>query len=314
MSKYIKFLIVFFTVFVVFSILHAHIFASSQESTGVIISPPIFSNLTANPGDTLINEIKVYNTSPNILNANILVDNYVPVGKYGAVKLTNPNVSTDYSLASWVSVSPSSISVAPGSFQYVKFAINVPINAQPGSKFASIVVSIAPSSNGTSGSGIGTEIGSLILLTVSGNVNVSASLKSFQVFPYFSRNSVIHFNQTIEDTGDVTIKPYGKIVISNIFNHIVKVIPIEELDVIPQAERVSSETINGKGLFGIYRASLFVNYNSEGKGGTLVGNSTFIVIPIFKIIGVLILLALIFIFRRNIIRALKVLFSKNPEM
>ena len=285
-----------------------------KQTLGIIISPPVFSNLTANPGSSISNVIKVYNTSPYLLNTAILVDNYTPVGDRGQVKLQSPTLQNQYSLASWITVSPSNLTIAPDSYQYVNFTIHVPLNAQPGSRFASVVASVSASRNSVSGSGVGTEIGSLILLTISGNVTVNASLTDFYTNPVFTQGGVVNFIQKIKNTGNVTLRPTGKIVISNMFGSTVKTISIQSLDVIPSALRLSQEKIDTKGYIGLYQASLFVNYNSEGKSGTLVGKTSFWVIPIYEILLIVIIIVLLVLFRKNILRALKALFSSEAGL
>jgi hypothetical protein len=287
---------------------------SARQTLGIIISPPVFSNLTANPGSTISNVIKVYNTSPYPLNTAILVDNYTSVGDRGQVKLQSPALSSQYSLASWITVSPSNLNIAPDSYQYVKFTINVPLNAQPGSRFASVVASVSASQNSTSGSGVGTEIGSLILLTISGNVSVNATLTGFYTNPSFTQGGVLNFIQKIQNTGNVTLRPTGKIVISNMFGNTIKTISIQSLDVIPSAVRRSQEQINTKGYVGLYTASLFVNYNSEGKGGTLVGKTSFWVIPIYEILLIVVIIVLLVLFRKNILRAIRALFTTESGL
>ena len=305
-----KFFVLFFSLlFSSFSV--SSLYASSApQSLGIIISPPVFSNLTANPGSVISNVIKVYNTSPSPLNVLMEKDNYTAVGDNGEVKLQNPNVNDQYSLASWITVSPTSLDILPNSYKYVHFTINVPINAQPGSRFASIVAFVSGSNNPT-GSGVGTKIGSLILLTISGNANVSANLLSFSSSPTISQGGNINFIQKIKDTGNVTLKPTGRIIITNMFGQKVATIPIESRDVIPSAVRKTEEQFSTKNLFGEYTASLLVNYNSEGKGGNLSATSTFWVIPVDEILVIIIIIIIIFIFRKNIQRSLKAFFSKN---
>ncbi len=282
----------------------------SGQSLGMIISPPVFSNITANPGGIVSNVIKVYNTSPNPLNITMQVDNYSAIGDNGAVQLQNSNQNSQYSLASWISVSPRNLYILPNSYKYVNFTINIPINAQPGSRFASIVA-FASGRNTVTGSQVGTKIGSLILLTIAGNAKVDAILNRFSVSNFISNNGVLTFTQLIKDTGNVTLRPTGSVVITNMFGQKVTTIPLQQRDIIPNAVRKTEETLNTNGYFGVYTASLFVNYNSEGKGGNLFKSITFYVIPINEIIIIILIILVLFIFRKNIFRAYRAFFSKN---
>ncbi len=308
MKKLISFIVFFSVLLITSSAVYAK--GVSSQNLGMIISPPVFSNITANPGSTVSNVIKVYNTSPNPLSVLMQVDNYTAVGYKGAVKLESPSTSTAYSLASWTTVSPTNLTILPNSYKYVHFVINVPINAQPGSRFASIVA-FASGSNSSGSSQIGTKIGSLILLTVSGNAKVSAIISSFKTNSTLIQSGNINFLQKIKDTGNVTLKPTGKIIITNMFGSRVASIPIQQKDIIPGAIRQTEEEYNVGGLFGYYTASLIVNYNSEGKGGNIFATTGFYVIPVGEIIIILIILILIYIFRGNIKRAYKGFFSKS---
>ena len=58
-------------------------FAASSSSSGVAISPPIFSNLQANQGDVLTNSVRIFNSSPSPVTYSVIEKDFVPQGKTG---------------------------------------------------------------------------------------------------------------------------------------------------------------------------------------------------------------------------------------
>src|SRR3989344_2318523 len=75
----------------------------AQESIGFAVSPPTFE-LSANPGDTLSNVVRVENLSDSELTIEMDTRNFTAYGEEGAVGLTDEE--SGFSLASWIAVPP----------------------------------------------------------------------------------------------------------------------------------------------------------------------------------------------------------------
>src|SRR3989344_8115985 len=83
------------------------ILAVPQAPTAKAVSlSPLTFELSANPGDTVSNILKVTNTDPNPVNIVVDVEDFAAVGEEGQVTLLPGENDSTYSLASWVTVSP----------------------------------------------------------------------------------------------------------------------------------------------------------------------------------------------------------------
>src|SRR5688572_30628428 len=87
--------------------------AATQEppKTGLAISPPTFE-LSANPGDTLRNSLRVDNIINEPLEVTVETRNFTALGEEGSVNLSEDE--GEYSLASWISVSPQTLTIPAG--------------------------------------------------------------------------------------------------------------------------------------------------------------------------------------------------------
>ena len=294
------------------SIAYVNINAQNSNESGLSISPVVFE-LNSDPGDTLTNQVKIYNPTENSLQVKMKIEDFTPVGEEGQVILQEPGENTTYSLAGWTTVSPSSFTIQPEQQQLVTFTIGVPQNGEPGGHYGSIVATLSGGANQTTGSTVGSELGALILLRVSGNVKEEIVVNTFSTAS-FKETGPIDFEIKFENTGNVHVKPAGFVSITDMLGQEVALFEIPQKNVIPGAVREANASWGETRLFGRYTATLIVNYGNEGKQ-TVTEVFSFIVFPWKTVLIVLALVAVIiaflFYFRKRISKAFKVLVGKS---
>jgi hypothetical protein len=306
--KFISFCAIFFIFYFLSFICLVPVFAI--DNAGLSISPPTFE-LSANPGGVLENSIKVENISAETLK--IIVDrrNFTAIGEEGAVGLTEEENS--FSLASWITVSPSELEIPPKSARVFNFKINVPINAEPGGHFGSIVFRIGRSGSlSQTGASLTQELGALVLLRIAGDSKEEATLQSFISQKKFFEYGPVEFEMKTKNNGNVHLKPKGTITISNSFGKKVGVIDIDPKNVLPGAVRKNSAIWEKKLLFGKYTAVLSLVYGG-GQGKMITATTTFIGFP-YRVGGVVFVILIVLFFflrkgRKRIKLALRILFS-----
>ncbi len=286
-------------------------YAKAANETSISISPLIF-DLSANPGDTVTNELLIRNSGaePTVVSVEAL--DFVASGEEGEINLTDSQ--STYSLASWIELDSNQFTLKGGEQTKVKFSIRVPFNAEPGGHYASVYVHLSPTlENASSGSGVGQKIGSLILMKVAGTTKEGAEAETFKTTKSVYENGPVNFNIRIKNTGSVHVKPKGIIAITDIFGKKVADVAVEQKNILPGAVRHTTATWEKTPKFGKYTATLLSYYGSDNK--LLTTATTFWIIPwkTFAVIAavIILLIVLIWLGRGRLKNAGKALLNKK---
>jgi len=287
-----------------------------QAVEAISLSPLTFE-LTANPGETVTNVLKVTNTDAFPVGVVIDVDDFRAIGEEGQVTLTDPSEDLTYSLARWVTVNPSSFILDPNAVKSVQFTINIPIDAEPGGHYGSVLAAIRATGGNTGGVSIAQKVGSLLLMNVAGEVKEDLRIVELSAAP-FSEYGPVDIVSRFENNGSVHVKPRGFILIENIFGRETDKLELPQKNVLPRSIRRIEVPWGDRYMFGKYQATLTAIYGSTNSPISAV--TTFWVIP-WKIagavlLGLLILLTILIRGRKRFGLAIKILLrgtQKNPD-
>ena len=229
------------------------------QGISVGITPLVFE-LTGTPGEVIENQVKVFNSSDSFVGIKITTEDIAPANESGQVK-GEPAGTETYSLANWIKFDPERFTLNPKEEKWIKFTITVPENAEPGGHYGSVIAgSEAVIGPQTTGAALVLRVGSLILLTVPGNIKESLIVKGFTA-PGYSEYGPINFAIRFENQGTVHAKPKGIITITSWLGKKVADIPIPEKNVLPTAIRKIDASWSQKWLWaGKYTATLTGNY------------------------------------------------------
>ncbi len=303
-----------FKAFAIVSLLLLGAFMYAPKASAITISPLNFE-LSGNPGDKISNVLRIYNDQDVPIGVSVSAQNFTASDEEGRVKIDLDNTrENSYSFASWIKLSPEELVIEPKSFKAIEFTVSVPLNAEPGGHYASILAAVGAASE-TGATAISQRIGALLLLNVSGEIKEEMYLKEFSV-PSYSEYGPVTLVSRFENTGSVHLKPRGFITITNIFNQEVGRFDLPQSNVLPGTIRRIETSWGQKYLFGRYQANLTTVYGSTNDPITSVVQ--FWVIPWKETaaVGFAGLIVLIFLIRRRrrIGLALKVLFgSETPK-
>ncbi len=163
---------------------------------------------------------------------------------------------------SWLKIKPREFELAPGKARRVKYKIEVPEEAE-GEMVAMVFFgSLAPAGGGV---GIKTRFGVSIYVAVKGTEVVEANIEKFDVTKYAgedSDNYGINFGVTVENMGNVHIRPKGKVAIDDKEGNRIKEVDISHgFPVFPQGKR-AFPAIWKRGVLrpGEYKAKATINY------------------------------------------------------
>ena len=260
---------------------------------GVSVSPLTFE-LTANPGDTLVNKIKVYNPTDHAVSVKMEVEDFKPVGETGEV-IVAPEEEMTYSLKRWVITQPTEFTLEPKEQKFVDFVIEIPKNAEPGGKYGSVLATVTGSiGKEITGVAVAQKVGTLVLLTVAGKVKEDLIVKEFSA-PSFLEYGPVPFVIRFQNTGTIHVRPRGFVTITNWRGKKVADVEFPQLNVIPGAVRKVDAAWNNKWLFGKYTATLVGSYGTSNQPFN-PPVLTFWGFPWKLVCGILAALILIFVF------------------
>lgn len=275
------------------------------QSLSVGISPLTFE-LSGNPGDVIVNKLKVYNPSTNRVGVKMDTEDIVSSGESGNV-LVEPAETETYSLAQWVKITPKEFVLSPKEQKIVSFTISVPKNAEPGGHYGTILASTeSVSGPKATGATIVQRVGSLVLLTVPGKMKEGLLVKRFTA-PHYSEYGPIPFTIVFKNTGTVHVKPTGFITITDWWGKKVADLRFPSHNILPNGVRLIKVSFPKKWLWaGKYTATLSGSYGPSTIHLT-PSVVTFWAFPWKVGLGVLIVLLLLFLIRKRWIAAFRIL-------
>ena len=191
---------------------------------------PSSEKLQLQPGDTHEGEIVIWNLSETTTKYFVLVRGFRQVENQPgtAIMLTESEEDrTLYSASSWVTVSKEEIDLVPNRNEKIFYSIDVPMDATKGEYYVIIAFLSEGEFEGIGATAAFTTLGSTtpILIKIGDEFVERAELLSFESDKNFYEFPNIKFETRINNVGDTHITPMGDIVLTNIFNQEVGVIP-----------------------------------------------------------------------------------------
>jgi hypothetical protein len=276
---------------------------AQQNAAGLRVTPVSF-DLAIDKGLTSTGVIHLENFTKDKLDIAVNLKNFTAQGEQGEVVLSSDD--SQYSLAKWISISPTRVTLNPGEKRDFNFKIIVPSNAEPGGHFGSIVFSTVPSKTlNSTGAVVSQSVGALFLVKVPGPVNENAILESFKAGKSFYDQGPVDFVIRVKNNSTVHVKPIGVITIKNDITGQKYVVGVDGKNVLPNAIRQIPVEWNHKFLLGKYTATANLNYGS--KSNPIASSTEFIGFPVkFGIIIAGIFIAII-VFRKRLWKALRII-------
>ena len=267
----------------------------AQSTSGLQIKPAVIED-NVKPGDTYRFSISVTNIGDSAKTFYLSTEDIKGLDEQGLPIFASEGEPTGYELSSWMRLPTGSVALAPGETKTVELVALVPGKTSPGAHFGAIFISDRPTKPGATGSGVGFNIGSIISLTIAGDVHDQASLREFSTDKLVYGNPTVAFAAKIENLGNILVRPHGVITVSDMFGKQVGSIEVNDTlaPVFPGSVRGYAATWQSDTFaFGRYQAIGSFSYGDTEKK-TISGTTSFWVLPLKPIALVLgILLAVV---------------------
>lgn len=266
------------------------LFAGKASATVSVSLRPVKYILDINPGTQYNDEIIVINGSDQAITLKADLQDFVPAGE-ASINVV-PHAGPGTSLVDWINIDRGAITFAPNEEKRIPFSINIPQNAAPGSHLAVIYFDSTPDINGTGSSvGITTKVGSLVMVSVPGNISKAGSVDSFSG-PITVENGPISFTIKYHNSGSVHYKPEGTIEIKNLLGQTVSQGTVDSQYVFANTSRTMNGTVaSAQYYWGPNKAVLHIK---DGEGKEQVVTYQFWGLPwrvtVLPLIGVILLI------------------------
>lgn len=175
---------------------------------------PAREELTADPGESITKTFTVINEQDADQVLYTSVKAFDAQGESGT-----PNfIQSNEGLPSWVTIAPS-VTLKKGERVAIPYTVTVPPGAEPGGHFAAIFLSTVPPSAGEGQVSVGSELGMLVLLKVTGEIKEQGGLVEFGIKggKKVITNLPIDFFYRFKNDGNDRAKLEGKVTITNMF-------------------------------------------------------------------------------------------------
>lgn len=271
---------------------------SAPGALALTVSPPSF-DFRAAPGAAVHDGIRLHNEADFPISVHAEAANFTrrsdddadgvpefyPAGEPGDGR----------GLAPWLKIANPDMVIQPGGSGTVFFDVEVPEDAEPGSRFGAVILRTGSEAGVDAGVGIVGNTAVLVLLRVDGDVVEKLELESFAAAGGLSARLPVAFEARVRNRGNVHVRPIGEIVVTDMLGRVAAVIPVnrfENKSVLPDGARRypaawSKADVPEDALelvkqwknfaFGRYTADLKLEYGPAGEA--LVASTGFWVVP-----------------------------------
>lgn len=266
----------------------------ADASNGVQISPVTY-NFEINPGETKASTVTITNRENEALNYIMETEIFKQSDESGVPSFSRVEPGEGVSsFIDWVVFEAGSETgtVEPKQVKVVNFTITVPENAEPGGHYGAIFArQVKKNAEGKTEVAVAARVGTLILISIPGDVDNSVKVLEFKSPKFIWRGPVV-FKLRVENTGSVHYDSKGT---ANIKNIIGKSTTLEmgTHTILPGSVRAYEASWNNKYPFGYYKITPTA---TDGTGKNMTGAEVAVIaIPLLIVIPAVILIILLVI-------------------
>ena len=193
-----------------------------NKASALTISPARME-VVGDPGTTITKDITLFNDSKNASETYyVSYSNFESQGESGSPRFVEPKSD----LGTWMDAGES-VTLEAGKSKTIPLVIKIPKDAYAGGHFAVVFFGNNPNTKEGGQVSVGAKTGTLILLTVSGNVLEAGGLADFKTKDnkIFYNSLPVSFQFRRKNDGNDRVKPAGDIVI-----HDILYIPTDKVD------------------------------------------------------------------------------------
>lgn len=292
--------IIFASLFVFFLLTPS--LASAQQS-GLQISPLTFNYEVENGGEES-GKVIVTNLNDEAINYQLEAEDFVNVSDEGSPSfsgiISDESIST---LSTWIKFAGETTGqLAAKESIDVFFTIDIPEDAEPGGHYAAVFAKqINDVLEGNTEIGVSSRVGTLILVSVPGEVSRGATISDFNP-PAFIWSGPLDFNFKVHNIGTVHYDSTGAVVVDPVLGNTIE-IDAGTHTIVPENARNFVAEWNKRFPIGYYTVSAQA---TDGDGNIVTEQKTIWALPLEIIVPAIVLILLIIWIAKIIKRKYKI--------
>lgn len=287
------------TIYALVALLALTLVQAAQAANRVGISvAPLRYTYAVDPGQTIEDTIIVSNPNEDVLTVIPEFQDFV-VREGNNIQWVPADVENPYKLSDWITIAQEPVTLQPNGQARLPFTIKVPSNATAGGKYAALFFRAEGGGGGTIGSV--PRVGSLIVLTVNGDLKRTGGIVGFTTSSFFMRGPV-NFGVSYLNSGTTHYETQAEVSIKNLFWNSANLKSDGKI-VYPNIKRDLPVSWNVKFPFGIYTATAKAK---AGDGTYSEASKTFVAIPLNYVGPAILILLLLWLAIRAFMHTFKI--------
>lgn len=245
---------------------HAEIkkeFIGSDRVYGDFVVGPGKNEVTVDPGTSKTIFMTVTNRMGTERKFNLSIEDFTGSQDPSQPIVLLGNERGPYSLRDYINLESNSFVLKQDERAVVPVTITVPVDAEPGGRYGSVLVSTASLPSEDKAAGIApiiSRVGSLVFVTVPGEAKQDGKLEEFTTKNgRFFASGPIDFTTLYRNDGNIYLNPYGVVAITNTFGQNVGEIEVKPWFALPNSLRSRDFSWDKKVMFGRYTATMSLN-------------------------------------------------------
>ncbi len=313
MTAYVKrgvwvLLLAFLGLFFMGQVLAFNITSTTVEDRNDFIVEPTKQEIILNPGEVDTRSVYITSRIKTPTAFRVEIEDIVGSEDPNTPVILLGGDRSPYSLKDYLHPDIQEFTLKFGDKIQIPINVNLPSTAAPGGFYAAVIISNAPSKEGTSTAGISStkvisRIASLFLVRITGPVNQNGHLDDFKIKdpkPIYQKADLT-FQIYFKNEGTIHLVPYGTIDIKNMWGQVVSTVPVDAYFSLPQSLRYREVQWNSPLAIGRYTATLNLH---RGYGDTVDQKIiAFWIIPwkiiIITLLIIIVLVGLVYFFVKN---------------
>lgn len=275
----------------------------ANPGSGLSISPPL-SQFTLKPGEGDTLEINIKNITTDAVIATPVVNDFKSDNLTG-----NPQIITDPNRHSPNSINPfisnlQPFELAKGQQKKVTISVHAPADIPPGAYYGIVrfkaVPTAAANNSGNGQVALTASVGSIVLITVPGNIRDQIELKGIHIYAKNHSGSILtqkpdQYGIEVKNLGNGFAQPFGVVEVTDMFGKKVFTQQFNDSQprssVLPGSNRIFKEALKNISRPGRYTLTASLVYGADNS--VLATKKTFWYIPLWLVLAVLVVIALL---------------------